>query len=39
MVRFEDGKPIGIYYSQHVDGMGYNWDDSTLNITDDGRVG
>ncbi|KAH6893365.1 vacuolar protein sorting-associated protein 62 [Thelonectria olida] len=37
MVRFQDGKPIGIYYSQHIDGRGYYWDDSTLNITDDGR--
>ncbi|KAH7313607.1 hypothetical protein B0I35DRAFT_435545 [Stachybotrys elegans] len=26
MVRFRDGKPVGIYYSQHVDGAGYDWD-------------
>ncbi|KAF7542384.1 hypothetical protein G7Z17_g11619 [Cylindrodendrum hubeiense] len=34
MVRFRDGKPVGIYYSQHVDGMAYDWDDETVNKTD-----
>ncbi|KZL71647.1 vacuolar protein sorting-associated protein 62 [Colletotrichum tofieldiae] len=30
MIRFRDGNPIGIYFSQHVDGESYNWDDSKL---------
>lgn len=38
MVRFHNGTPVGIYYSQHIDGVGFKWDDSTINITD-GRVG
>lgn len=38
MVRFHNGTPVGIYYSQHIDGVGFKWDDSTVNITD-GRVG
>ncbi|KAH7251283.1 amino acid permease-domain-containing protein [Fusarium tricinctum] len=33
MVRFHNGTPVGVYYSQHVDGVGYKWDDSTVNIT------
>lgn len=37
MVRFHNGTPVGIYYSQHVDGMAYDWDDPTVNKTD-GRV-
>lgn len=38
MVRFRDGKPVGIYYSQHMGGSAYNWDDSKLSKVD-GRVG
>ncbi|WDK22720.1 vacuolar protein sorting-associated protein 62 [Colletotrichum graminicola] len=34
MIRFRDGKPIGIYFSQHVDGSSYNWDDPELSKTD-----
>ncbi|KAK1546280.1 vacuolar protein sorting-associated protein 62 [Colletotrichum paranaense] len=34
MIRFQDGKPTGIYYSQHVDGASFKWDDSTLTKTD-----
>lgn len=30
MVRFKDGKPTGIYLSQHVDGAAYDWDDSKI---------
>lgn len=37
MVRFRDGDPVGIFYSQHAGGAGYEWDDPTLSITD-GRV-
>lgn len=37
MVRFRDGKPIGIYYSQHVDGKAYGWDDPIISKVD-GRV-
>ncbi|KAK7423560.1 hypothetical protein QQX98_001018 [Neonectria punicea] len=29
MVRFRNGEPIGIYYSQHVDGEAYDWADAT----------
>ncbi|KXH47425.1 vacuolar protein sorting-associated protein 62 [Colletotrichum simmondsii] len=34
MIRFRDGKPTGIYYSQHVDGASFNWDDSAITKTD-----
>ncbi|KAH7130944.1 vacuolar protein sorting-associated protein 62 [Dactylonectria macrodidyma] len=34
MIRFRDGKPTGIFYSQHVDGMAYDWDDETISKTD-----
>lgn len=37
MVRFRDGKPTGIYFSQHRDGAAYSWDDSTVTKRD-GRV-
>jgi hypothetical protein len=36
MIRFRDGNPIGIYYSQHTDGRAYDWDDETLS-KDNGR--
>lgn len=35
MVRFRDGKPTGIYYSQHVDGSAFDWSDNGLTIQDD----
>lgn len=35
MVRFRDGIPVGIYYSQHEGGSAYSWDDSHLEIQDD----
>ncbi|KAI6780071.1 uncharacterized protein J7T54_004203 [Emericellopsis cladophorae] len=35
MVRFHDGKPTGIYYSQHVDGSAFDWNDNGLTIQDD----
>ncbi|KAK1561488.1 vacuolar protein sorting-associated protein 62 [Colletotrichum navitas] len=34
MIRFRDGKPVGIYFSQHVDGSSYSWDDPELSKTD-----
>ncbi|KAF9871798.1 vacuolar protein sorting-associated protein 62 [Colletotrichum karsti] len=34
MVRFRDGNPTGIYFSQHVDGSSYHWDDSKLSKSD-----
>ncbi|KAK2033156.1 vacuolar protein sorting-associated protein 62 [Colletotrichum zoysiae] len=34
MIRFRDGKPVGIYFSQHVDGSSYDWDASELSKTD-----
>lgn len=37
MVRFRDGKPTGIYFSQHRDGAAYSWDDTTVSKRD-GRV-
>jgi hypothetical protein len=35
MIRFRDGEPAGIYYSQHVDGAAFDWSDSHLTIQDD----
>lgn len=32
MVRFRDGKPTGIYFSQHSDGSVYDWSDSALTV-------
>nr|XP_036575296.1 vacuolar protein sorting-associated protein 62 [Colletotrichum truncatum]KAF6781849.1 vacuolar protein sorting-associated protein 62 [Colletotrichum truncatum] len=34
MVRFRDGKPVGIYYSQHDGGAGYKWNDPKITKTD-----
>ncbi|KAK1704431.1 hypothetical protein BDP67DRAFT_212852 [Colletotrichum lupini] len=36
MIRFHDGKPTGIYYSQHSSGSAYKWDDNDLSV-EDGR--
>lgn len=38
MIRFRKGKPVGIYYSQHVDGKAWSWNDSTISKLGD-RVG
>lgn len=38
MIRFKDGKPDGIYYSQHLGGAAYQWDDPKVSKVD-GRVG
>ncbi|RFU79324.1 vacuolar sorting-associated 62 [Trichoderma arundinaceum] len=35
MVRFRDGKPTGIYYSQHAGGSAYGWDDAALSMKDE----
>lgn len=35
MIRFRDGKPTGIYFSQHSDGAAYEWDDATLTREDE----
>ncbi|TFA97889.1 Putative vacuolar protein sorting-associated protein TDA6 [Trichoderma ghanense] len=35
MVRFRDGKPIGIWYSQHVSGAAYAWDHKALLMKDE----
>lgn len=35
MIRFRDGKPIGIWYSQHVTGAAYKWDHKALSMKDD----
>lgn len=32
MVRFRNGKPTGIYFSQHSDGSAYDWSDQALTI-------
>lgn len=29
MIRFKDGKPVGIYYSQHGTGQACEWEDET----------
>ena len=35
MIRFRDGKPIGIFYSQHVDGKAYDWGDFVVSRTEE----
>lgn len=35
MIRFRNGQPIGIYYSQHRDGKGYVWDARAVSKKDD----
>lgn len=35
MVRFRDGKPTGIYYSQHSSGAAYEWNDTRLSLEDE----
>lgn len=35
MVRFRDGKPTGIYYSQHSSGAAYQWNDTRLSLEDE----
>lgn len=35
MVRFHDGKPTGIWYSQHRDGAVYQWGDAGLSLEND----
>ncbi|KAG5998728.1 hypothetical protein E4U52_005690 [Claviceps spartinae] len=35
MVRFHQGKPTGIYYSQHEDGAAYSWADAKLSLQDE----
>lgn len=35
MVRFKDGVPKGIFYSQHRDGSAYNWDSKHLSMKDE----
>ncbi|KAE9973182.1 hypothetical protein EG328_004524 [Venturia inaequalis] len=30
MIRFRDGVPTGIYYSQHRDGQAFDWDDEGI---------
>lgn len=37
MIRFRDGKPTGIYFSQHSDGEAFEWDDAAL-AKEDERV-
>lgn len=32
MIRFRDGKPTGIYFSQHSGGAAYEWDDTALTV-------
>ncbi|UKZ74667.1 hypothetical protein TrVFT333_002337 [Trichoderma virens FT-333] len=32
MVRFRDGKPTGIFYSQHTSGAAYDWNDKALSM-------
>ncbi len=34
MIRFHDGEPTGIYYSQHSDGAAYDWNDEILSMAD-----
>ena len=38
MIRFRDGQPTGIYYSQHSGGAAYGWHDEGISLEDE-RVG
>ncbi|KAK7224104.1 hypothetical protein V2G26_012107 [Clonostachys chloroleuca] len=38
MVRFRDGRPVGVYYSQHRDGRAYDWDEPELSKVDERPV-
>ncbi|KAI1840848.1 hypothetical protein JX266_012930 [Neoarthrinium moseri] len=35
MVRFHEGQPTGIYYSQHSDGSAYDWNDIAISKDND----
>lgn len=35
MIRFRNGKPTGIYFSQHSDGAAYQWNDAALTREDE----
>lgn len=35
MIRYINGQPTGIYYSQHSDGAAYSWDDPDLSKYND----
>jgi hypothetical protein len=35
MIRFKDGKPTGIYYSQHSDGRAYDWSNKEVSKEDE----
>lgn len=35
MIRFQGGKPTGIYFSQHSDGESFQWDDAALSREDE----
>lgn len=35
MIRFRDGKPTGIYYSQHTSGAAYRWNHKSLSMKDE----
>ncbi|KFA81269.1 hypothetical protein S40288_04867 [Stachybotrys chartarum IBT 40288] len=35
MIRFQNGTPQGIYYSQHRDGKGYSWSDPAVSKKDE----
>jgi hypothetical protein len=37
MIRFRDGKPVGIYYSQHTTGQAFDWSSNDFS-KEDGRV-
>lgn len=35
MIRFSNGEPIGIYYSQHRDGAAFDWEDEKISKSND----
>lgn len=35
MIRFKEGEPVGIYYSQHRDGASYDWNDGKISKKDE----
>lgn len=38
MIRFKDGNPTGIWYSQHAYGEACSWEDETCFLKDGNRV-
>jgi hypothetical protein len=38
MIRFKNGEPTGLFYSQHDGGASFDWNDHTVSKKDEIRV-